>query len=864
MTSAASQGLYTGTFAGALKTPISILVGSTTTTVTPTGVGTITVTAQPAAGSTLVVGGVTYTFEQALGTCPGGDHCIYVPTNSGGFGVGNCYSTGSGSKLCTTAQWAGNILAALEDSQTGGSNNCNADGTGNGECFAGITSANAAVTPTLAGSVVTMTVTAAELLSTTGTTNLTLFPTSGGMLAAATGCSGTAATIAYSANTGTEHTELNTALGDCSNTGFYAAVNGANAVNVTDDTFGYLPNTFTVAGTVAGVFTWSAITAGGNGTNSCTSQTAGTYELNAATTTPTTTTAATNLANEIATCNTAHATIGATAAPATAEVTLTADTVGPSGDSITTGSTVGGFTWAGTSLGNGLTATVQPNAYPAKYGASLTTASCANDFVVYPAGQPGGTALSTIIAYNNIYVGASGGCETTNPTAYWAYNTGTGEMVSTSPIISPYGDQVAFIQSNGNTAQLVLLKWSATSGGSITAPAGITTAASGAAYRSNTTCPAACMLVIPFGDGNDDTISSPYYDWNTDTIFVGDDSGNLHEFTGAFIGTPAENTTSPWPVVLNAGTKISSPVFEDNSGYAFVGDMAGNLYSVNFAGTIHGTASGIGDAIADAPLIDGTQGTVYTFVNKGVANYVGYNSIFQFPTTFTGLGSPGEVALWYTGDTTGANGSTGNYLYAGSFDNVFYQSTTGTGNLYVVADTLGTSGATLYDVGVSNGDLSGNVTAVAKNLSTSGVFPWPSPLTEFCSGTCTTNGTITNGGGTDYVFFSVNEGKVGGCSGAASTGCILSYNVDNPTAVALASSSGDGLAVTTPASPGCWATGGLVIDNDATNETGDQQIYFVKLNGVAAGGQNGSTSSACAVGSSAAIINAVQTSQLKP
>jgi hypothetical protein len=113
--------------------------------------------------------------------------------------------------------------------------------------------------------------------------------------------------------------------------------------------------------------------------------------------------------------------------------------------------------------------------------------------------------------------------------------------------------------------------------------------------------------------------------------------------------------------------------------------------------------------------------------------------------------------------------------------------------------------------------------------------------------------------GTDYVFFSVNRGAKTGCTNSAGDGCILSYNVSNPTAVSL---SGSGLNVTTPGTNGCWATGGLIIDNSDPNTTGAEQIYFINLNGAAAGGVSGATSSNCTTGT--ATINATQASQASP
>jgi hypothetical protein len=147
---------------------------------------------------------------------------------------------------------------------------------------------------------------------------------------------------------------------------------------------------------------------------------------------------------------------------------------------------------------------------------------------------------------------------------------------------------------------------------------------------------------------------------------------------------------------------------------------------------------------------------------------------------------------------------------------------------------------------------------VVTGLTPSGAHPWPSPVTEFCNGACASNGTITTSG-TDYVFFSLNRASVGSCTNTAGNGCILSYNVNNPASVAI---SGTGLKVTTPGTNGCWATGGLVIDNSSTL-TGASQIYFVNLDGNAAGTPSAQTSSGCTAGSTG-VMNATQASQANP
>jgi hypothetical protein len=603
-------------------------------------------------------------------------------------------------------------------------------------------------------------------------------------------------------------------------------------------------------------FSWQSTTLGGTGatagTNGTTSGTATppTFAYWTGTTYDAASAVATNIATAVNANATTRAAITATAnTPASGNVTLTAITSGASGNTFSASASDFSALTGAAQFGGGAVPTVQPNAFPAKYGASLTAVSCSGDFVVYPTGQAGGTGASNIIAYDNIYATT---CTGTVPSAYWAYNTGTGYAVTNSPIISMDGTQIAFMQSNGAGAQLVLLKWKAATS-STTSPAAITSVAA-SAYRA---CTAPCMVVIPLADGDDDSISAPFYDYaSDDALYVGDDSGQLHQFTGVFYATPAETVSASWPVALGTN-KVASPVYDPATGYLFVGDLGGVFYSVGTgnvgttSGSIHGNTGSVGDAIADAPLVDSSNQRVYAFVTTGNSlDYTGANLVMQWDSYFTTYGSPGFVPL--------GTGGTGYYLYGGMFDNVYFQSTNGTGNLYVVGNTGATNGAALYRVEISGADLTGTEVTYGTLFSESGAHPYPSPLTEFCNGTCAANATETTSG-TDYVFFSVNQGDVGGCTTTAGNGCILAYNVTNPAAIAIA---GTGLNVTETSSPGCWATGGIVIDNDAAS-TGASQIYFVNLDGAGAGGPNGATSSNCTTGA-ATTIDAVQAKQSSP
>jgi len=180
-----------------------------------------------------------------------------------------------------------------------------------------------------------------------------------------------------------------------------------------------------------------------------------------------------------------------------------------------------------------------------------------------------------------------------------------------------------------------------------------------------------------------------------------------------------------------------------------------------------------------------------------------------------------------------------------------------TGSIYVVGNTGTAGGATLYQVPISHSALTGASNQVVTGLNST-EYPFPSPATEFCNGTCASNGTETTSGN-DYVFFSINRGAKSGCTNAAGNGCILSYNINNPSSVTQA---GSGLNVVTPGANGCWATAGIVIDNSSA-AAGASQIYFVNLNGSTAGGATGATSTNCTAASGTSV-NGVQAAQASP
>jgi len=492
------------------------------------------------------------------------------------------------------------------------------------------------------------------------------------------------------------------------------------------------------------------------------------------------------------------------------------------------------------SMGTG--ATVGAGQYPAKYSFSVTTDSCANDFVVFNTSLAGANNQASIIAYNNLYVGCGG----TVPSVYWAYDTGG--TISTSVTLSLDGTQVAFVQAQGGVATLVLLKWSSSTTETAVAPMVLSSTAN-SGYRA---CTAPCMTTLAFhatattDPTPADSYSSPYYDYTpgSDTLYVGDNAGYLHQFTGVFSGAPAETTTT-WPVRA-AAAPLSNPIYDSVTGNVFVttsfqtsDNSGGRLQTVCATSTCVGinngnTTTAIGTATPsgilgpdtagnvncrgtgtsgngsnlrlDAPIVDSTAGRVYVFLgNDGGGNSV----VIQFPTkvsTTSYENCPAETAV-------GTASTTGIPLFTGSFDNLYFTSTGGgspSGDLYVCGNTSGD--ATLYKVAITSNAMattSASVLAVSTGNTTC------SPVTEVYSAS------------KDLIFLSVQS--LGSTSSAvncpSNTGCLMSFSV--PTTLG-----GTLPAGTTATAAESGGTSGIVIDNTVAPGTlHTSQIYLSTLTG---------------------------------
>jgi hypothetical protein len=524
---------------------------------------------------------------------------------------------------------------------------------------------------------------------------------------------------------------------------------------------------------------------------------------------------ATNIAAAIARNGAA---VDVTATSALAVVTVTALNNGSQGNLTTLAETLTNFSWA---------------------GATLT----------------GGAGTGNIVAFNKLYStqGSAGGlCNQDGPSPYWSYFTGTGQAL-TSVVLSGDGSKVAFVENAAGGATLRILKWKAGEGTGAGYPvAPTTTLSAGQNWTSN--CPAgnSCMSSIAFNGSFQNTHSPPFYNYNTDVLYVGDDSSRVHKFTGVFNGTPAE-VTSGWPIQVNGTANLTGPVYDSVSGNIFVGDDTGRLSFIREVGSSVGScaagsppclgsvnlAVGTAGSIADAPVVDGSTGRVIA-VNGSETSFNGI--LLQASTALT------AAVTFNIGGTSAGAGA----FYSGAFDNNYINSAPPsiTGHMYVCGnDNAHGSRPAIYQLSFNgSGVLTGVGTALVDLVSAgsgSGSMSC-TPVTEVYNPNAA-------GGAKDWIFFStadnantVNPIPAGSTCRTDQLGCMISINITGNPAWPPATVTN---ARSMPANA-AGATSGIVVDNVADTVTSPQasSIYFtLGINSVATSPCNTTVGVGCVV-----------------
>jgi len=406
--------------------------------------------------------------------------------------------------------------------------------------------------------------------------------------------------------------------------------------------------------------------------------------------------------------------------------------------------------------------------YPAKFTFDINaTPSCTNDYVVFPTGLSGASGgQASIVAINELYSGTAGICGTGQPSVMWAYDTNlagdTGGVIFSSPALSLDGSKVVFVETpadNSGAAILKILKW-VSGQGSVSAAVAPTPITTGNAWSS---CPAtgtSCLFSLTFSNSAPASISSPFYNYNNDTLYVGDDNGVLHKFSGVFFGTPAEVTSGGWPFTIASGNPLTGPVFDAVSGNVFVADLNTSLHYVR------DTGSTVGACGSGSPPCIGTPSLTVSNTNLGVIDPPTVDQTSQKVFVFTATDSGNNAAVIQS--STALAGSVDtilqggfNYTHSGAFDKNYYSGGYASGFVYA----CGTNPTTLYRIGFN----SSGVMNSSKDTSNVVLDPFDegsycTPMTEILNGT------------KDYLFFGMAYG--GGASGCSGDfGCLLGLNL---------------------------------------------------------------------------------------
>ena len=501
-------------------------------------------------------------------------------------------------------------------------------------------------------------------------------------------------------------------------------------------------------------------------------------------------------------------------------------------------------------LGSGSTA---PAMFPAKFGfdptatVSFLNGNCTSDFIVYPVNVTGGSGQPNIVAFDQLYSGTVGGTGICNrapvigvddgvsATTMWSYDVhAAGGQVPTSPALSLDGTKVAFVESaSATTAHFHVL--AGRSGDGVPANHQTVTSALTISSFTDPLAPAAGsgtasdLILTPVSGTASDTLSSPFIEYNSDTAYIGNDSGTLFRVRDVFCPTtvpvinpacsglnpPAPSLDTTWPTSgpsMHTGTlatgcpgRLTGPVVA-GTGNVFVGCSDGTLYGFTPTGSaIPGSPLTVGNGgatggIVDPPLVDVVNGFLY--VGAGNSSGTGTPSVLVQAGT-TSFTTPTPVVA-----TLGAGGVFN--LHAPSFNAAYFSG--GTALLYDWA-VNGSNQVAVYGVGFGAGQAmtsgpAGNVFAVSGSTGNE-----LSPTTEFLNGT------------TDQLFV---------CGIAHTNPNFVEYNINTFPAAFPPLDGSNAVGATINEGTG---TSGMVVDNSSGSGQASS-IYFGVLGAAAPNGNS--------------------------
>lgn len=354
--------------------------------------------------------------------------------------------------------------------------------------------------------------------------------------------------------------------------------------------------------------------------------------------------------------------------------------------------------WA-ISLGTGSTAAAM---FPAKFGLDVNaTASCPNDFVVYPVNVAGGAAQPNIVAFNNLYSGGSKAITGNTVSASTTVTITGGAVVTAADVGQP-------ISGTGIPLATTIATVTGNPGTSLTMSAAATATNAGLAITIGTGAAGFCNSRAPQGSADNSLLATTMWSYNisaaggavatspalsmdgTKIAFVETAAGAAHFHVLAPKTGDGQDATNAQNVLLPK---------QITSGFDATAPAAGSgaVTDLSFGAASDTLSSPFVDYNKDAAYVGNDAGVLFRFKNVfcTISCTVGVTAA---PSLDTGWNLTGSVALGTcVGKVTGAvvDSKTGN-VFAGCSDGKLYGFTsTGTaitGSPLTVGDGTATGG----------------------------------------------------------------------------------------------------------------------------------------------------------------------------
>ncbi|MEQ1885244.1 MAG: hypothetical protein ABL967_09300 [Bryobacteraceae bacterium] len=420
-------------------------------------------------------------------------------------------------------------------------------------------------------------------------------------------------------------------------------------------------------------------------------------------------------------------------------------------------------------------------------------------------------------------------CGTGNATVMWSYNTasttggGSAGPVSVSPALSLDGRKVVYIENRpSGGAVLHVLRWKSGQGTALNpAVPDHTIVVDTAGVIQSGSCPedgSSCDFQLVYS-ASSNTRSSPFPNYSTDAVYVGDDSGTIAKISPLFGGNPARI----WTQSVGVSTILTGPVFGFGNNRVYVGDASGGMTYLTDNGGSASSATRVSpgtstfSSIVDPPIVD-TDAGVVTFLGtrtSGGARVIQRNLSLASNLVSVQLG--------------GASLTPSASIRVGAFTDAYFSS--------------GSPSAKFYICGYSSGNTAPFLYRLDFHASTSGLLAGTSTgmtaLSSTTSASCSPLTSILNGDqGKEWLFVGVNTS--GSCSFTASDGsstsggCMMAFDITGN----AAPSTPDSVAV----SPG--GSSGIVVDNVSSSGHASSIYYSTGSTATCTDGNNGA---GCAV-----------------